>query len=315
MKFLVQADYGFGLTNLVWLITPVANVTLNGILALTGVLSVATAVATWVGGEVLGTIILVWYVARRLAGFGRPDWGVARRTLSFGLRSHAGRIMLLGNYRLDQWILGAVAGSRELGLYSVAVAWSSALFYLPTTLTSVQRPDLVRANQEDAARRASLIFRTAVLVTVVPALVMIAAAPFLCATIMGEAFRGSIDDLRILTLGVFGVIALKLLGNAITAQRKPGLASIAIGIGFACTVVLDILLIPRYGGLGAALASSVAYTLGGVIIAIIFIRALRGRPSELVPRAKDLPSLWKEAQSLLRRPPPPAPAPEGTLPG
>jgi len=316
MKFLVQADYGFGLTNLVWLITPVANVTLNGVLALVGALSVATAVATWVGGEVLGTLILVWYVARRLAGFGRPDWGVARRTLSFGLRSHAGRVMLLGNYRLDQWILGAVAGSRELGLYSVAVAWSSALFYLPTTLTAVQRPDLVRASQEDAARRASLIFRTAVLVTVVPALVMIAAAPFLCATIMGEAFRGSIDDLRVLTLGVFGVIALKLLGNAITAQRKPGLASIAIGIGFACTVVLDILLIPRYGGLGAALASSVAYTLGGLIIGVIFVRALRARPSELVPRAKDVPSLWREAQSLIRRTPPtPTRAPEGTLSG
>jgi O-antigen/teichoic acid export membrane protein len=314
MKFLAQADYGFALTNLVWLITPVANVTLNGLLALVGVLSVATAVGTWVGGEVLSALILVWYVGRRLAGFGRPDWGVARRTLSFGLRSHAGRIMLLGNYRLDQWILGAVAGSRELGLYSVAVAWSSALFYLPTTLTAVQRPDLVRASREDASRRAALIFRAALLVTVIPALVMIVAAPFLCVTLMGEAFRGSIDDLRFLTLGVFGVVALKLLGNAITAQRRPGLASIAIGTGFVCTVVLDIILIPRYGGLGAALASGLAYTLGGLIIGVIFVRALGGRAGDLIPRVKDVPRLWREAQSLLRRSPR-APAPEGTLPG
>jgi O-antigen/teichoic acid export membrane protein len=314
MKFLAQADYGFALTNLVWLITPVANVSLNGLLALGGVLSVGTAVGTWVGGEVLSALILVWYVGRRLAGFGRPDWGVARRTLSFGLRSHAGRIMLLGNYRLDQWILGAVAGSRELGLYSVAVAWSSSLFYLPTTLTAVQRPDLVRASREDAARRASLIFRTALMITVIPALVMIAAAPFLCATLMGEEFRGSIDDLRVLTLGVFGVVALKLLGNAITAQRRPGLASIAIGTGFVCTVVLDIILIPRFGGLGAALASAIAYTLGGLIIGVIFVRALGGRGRDLVPRVTDVPRLWREAQRLVRRSPP-APAPEGTLPG
>ena len=53
--------------------------------------------------------------------------------------------MLLGNYRLDQWFVGAIAGSRELGLYSVAVAWAEALWYLPTALASVQRPDLVRA--------------------------------------------------------------------------------------------------------------------------------------------------------------------------
>ena len=301
LRFLVQADFGFKLTNLVWLITPLANVTLNGVLALVGVLSVGTAVATWVGGEVLGTLVLVWYVARRLEGFGRPSWSVARRTLSFGVRSHAGRIMLLGNYRLDQWILGAVSGARELGLYSVAVAWSSSLFYLPTTLTAVQRPDLVRASRKDAARRASIIFRMTILITVLPALVMIVAAPFLCATLMGDEFRGSIDDLRVLTLGVFGVIALKLLGNAITAQRKPGLASMAIGAGFLCTVVLDVILIPRFGGLGAAFASTIAYTLGGVIIGIMFFRALDVPARELIPRVSDVRSLWREGLRLLGR--------------
>ena len=301
MKYLAQADYGFGLTNAVWLITPIANVTLNGALALAGVLSVGTAVATWVGGEVFSTLVLVWYVKSRLAGFGRPDWDVAKRTLSFGLRSHAGRIMLLGNYRLDQWILGAVAGSRELGLYSVAVAWSSSLFYLPTTLTAVQRPDLVRAGREEASRKAAFIFRTALLITFIPALVMIAAAPFLCVTLMGDEFRGSIDDLRVLTLGVFGVVALKLLGNAITAQRKPGLASIAIGIGFVCTIILDILLIPQFGGLGAAAASALAYTLGGVIIAVMFVRALGAHPRELLPRPRDVSRLWHEARGVARR--------------
>ena len=301
LKFLVQADFGFALTNLVWVVTPIANVTVNGALAIAGVLSVGTAVATWVAGEVLSTLILAWYVARRLQGFGRPSWPVARRTLNFGLRSHAGRILLLGNYRLDLWILGAVAGARELGLYSVAVAWSSSLFFLPTTLTAVQRPDLVRASPDDAVRRASVIFRRTILLTVVPVIVMIVAAPFLCGTLMGQEFDDSVDDLRVLTLGVFGVVALKLLGNAITAQRKPGLASIGIAAGFICTIVLDVVLIPRYGALGAAVASSIAYTLGGAIVAFVFVRALRGRARDLVPRGSDVKSLARIGLSLLRR--------------
>ena len=301
MRFLAQADYGFALTNAVWLVTPIANVSVNGLLAVVGLLSVETAVATWVGGEILSTLLLVWYVARRLEGFGRPDWGVARRTMSFGLRSHVGRIMLLGNYRLDQWILGAVAGSRELGLYSVAVAWSSALFYLPTTLTAVQRPDLVRADREEAGRRAGRIFRGAILITVVPALVMVAAAPFLCVTLLGDEFQGSIDDLRVLTLGVFGVVAIKLLGNAVTAQRRPGLASFAIGAALVCTIVLDILLIPRFGGLGAAIASTAAYTFGGAMMCVIFVRALGARSRALVPRASDVTDIWREGRRLIRK--------------
>lgn len=301
LRFLMQADYAFRITNAAWTITPLANVTVNGLLAALGLLSVGTAVATWVVGQTLATIVLVWYVARRLAGFGAPDLALARRTLSFGLKSHGGRILLLGNYRLDQWLVGAIAGPTQLGLYSVAVAWAESLWYLPTTLASVQRPDLVRARPADAASQSALGFRSAVIVTSVLAAIMVVAAPFLCTTIFGSDFEGSVVMLRVLLIGVFGIIALKLFGNALTAQRRPLLASTAISVGFATTVVLDVMLIPPYGGLGAALASALAYTVGGFAIAIIFVRALRGHPGDLVPRGSDVVWLWRRVRSSLSR--------------
>jgi O-antigen/teichoic acid export membrane protein len=297
LRFLVQAEYGFAITNAAWFITPVANVGVNGLLAALGVLSVGTAVATGIAGQALATIVLLVYIQRRLAGFGRPDRRLAGRSLSFGLKSHVGRVMLLGNYRLDQWMLGAIAGSRELGLYSVAVAWAEALWYLPTTLAAVQRPDLVRATRREAARVGALVFRAAMLLTIVVGAGMIVAAPFLTVTIFGESFEGSIDDLRVLVAGALGVGALKLLGNALTAQRFPVHASVAIGLGFVATIILDIVLIPPYGGLGAALASALAYTAGGIAVAVIFARTLGGRLRDLVPRGTELAWL----RSVLQR--------------
>ncbi len=308
MRFLVQADYGFGITNIAWLITPVANISINGILAAAGVLSVATAVSTWLAGQIVQTVVLVVYVARRARGFGSPDRGLARESLSFGARSHVGRVMLLGNYRLDQWIVGAVAGSRELGLYSVAVAWAEALWFLPTTISAVQRPDLVRGERRDAAAVAALTFRLAVVVTVFTAVVFIVAAPFLCVTVFGEAFRGSIDDLRILVLGSVGIVALKQLGSALTAQRRPTLASIAIAVAFAVAIVLDIVLIPRYGGNGAAIASAVSYTMGGLAVSLIFARVLRVELTSLLPRTSELPLFVQTARRLAGRPPSTPPA-------
>jgi len=302
LRFLAQADYGFRVTNAAWLITPVANVTVNGLLAALGWLSVATAVSTWIAGQVLGTALLAWYVGRRLAGFGRPDLGLARRTVWFGVKAHAGRVMLLGNYRLDQWILGAVSGSRELGLYSVAVAWAEALWQLPTALAAVQRPDVVRASAREAARQAATAFRAATAVTLVLAVVFVAAAPTLCVTFFGESFRGSIDDLRVLVTGAVGVVALKQLGSVLTGQSKPTLASAAIGISFVATVVLDVALIPSYGGLGAAIASSVSYTVGGIAVAVIFARTLGGGLGDLVPRRSDLPLLWSRLRAVLKKP-------------
>ena len=300
LRFLIQGDYGFAVTNLVWVLPAIINISINGLFAIAGALTVGVAVVTWIGGQLLGTAILVWYVARRSVGFGRPSLSLARGTLGFGLKSHIGRVMLLGNYRLDQWILGAIAGAKELGLYSVAVAFAEALFLLPTALSAVQRPDLVRASESEAVRRTALIFRGSLIVTLAGAVLLILLAPLLVLKLFGEEFRGSIIDLRILAFGAFGIVALKQVGNALTARQLPTRASFGIGFAFVATIVLDVLLIPRFEGVGAALASSIAYTLGGVLIVVLFTRALGGHVLDFVPRPSDFAEVWRRFRARSR---------------
>jgi O-antigen/teichoic acid export membrane protein len=299
-SFLAQADYAFHVYNLSWLVGPVANVVVNGIMAVTGTISVGSAVGVWIGGQALGVALTMWYVGTQLAGFGRPDLWLARRSLRFGAKAHAGNVMLIGNYRLDQWILGSMAGARELGLYSVAVAWAEALFFLPTALAAVLRPDVVRDSASDAARRAAAVFRVTTVLTIPIAVAMVILAPFLCVTIFGEEFRGSIDDLRWLVPGGFGIVALKILGSTLTAQGKPMLETAAIGVAFVSTVALDVILIPQFGGSGAAVASSLAYLLGGLVACWIFVRTFQGRALDLVPRIREVLELGRAARARLR---------------
>ena len=284
LQFLIRADYGFAVTNLASVAAPVLTLVVNATLAATGSLTVGRALGAWVAGQVLVTALLATYVYARLAGFGRPQAELANAALRFGILAHAGRVMKTGNYRLDQWLLGSLAGSRELGLYSIAVAWSEAVFYLPEALMMVLRPDVVRASRAEAARRTEVVFRLAIVVTVPVVAFIILAAPILCVTVFGEEFRGSIADLRLLAPGAFGIIALKLLANSLTAQRRPMLGNIAVAVAFGATILLDLVLIPRYGGAGAAAASTIAYSAGGAAVAIIFCRALGTRLRNLVPR-------------------------------
>jgi len=291
LQFLVRADYGFTVANVATLAAVALNFAVNALLAALGLITVGTALLAWLAGQLLATALLAAYVHRRLVGFGRPKGDLARESFAFGLRAHAGRVMKTGNYRLDQWLLGSIAGTRELGLYSVAVAWAEALFYLPEALGMVLRPDVARASASEAGRRVAVVFRIAILVTIPVVIVLIVAAPILCVTIFGDEFRGSIDDLRVLAPGAFGITAMKLFGNALTAQRQPMLANAALAIAFGATIGLDLLLIPRYGGLGAALASTLAYTAGGIAVAVIFSRTLRVRGADFVPRPGDLARL------------------------
>ena len=297
LGLLVQADYGFAITNASWLAGPVTTAVTNGALAVAGVLTVTTAISAWACGQLLGTTVLCRYIARH-AGFGRPDLQLARRSLSFGLKAHLGRLMQAGNYRADQWLLGAISGSRELGLYSIAVAWAELLIYIPGVLVLVQRPDLVRANAEDAARRAARVCRAAFLVSAAAAAGLVVAAPALCVTVFGERFHESIPQLRVLALGALGIVALELLTNALTAQRRPMLGSGAFAVAFVLMLGLDLILIPPFAGMGAAVATTVGYSGGGIAAALIFARTMRRPLRELVPRTADVSWLTRTAAAL-----------------
>ncbi len=299
LTVLVQSDYRFGITNLTWLLPPATNVIANGVMHTLGVLTVRTAITTWVAGQALGMIVLLWYTAYRLSGFSRPDVGLARRMVGFGVKTHAGQIGMVANYRLDQWLLGAISGNRELGLYSVAVSWAEILFFLPTVIANVQRPDLVRSSREEAGRNAAAALRLALLLILLSGAAIIAAAPFLCTTIFGDAFAGSVPDLRILALGALGVALTKQLGNAMMSQGKPLRETAAIVVAFLVTALADVLLIPKYGDVGASLASTVSYSTGGLIMAAIFVRTFAQRPADLVPRMRDARWLWTQARGRL----------------
>jgi O-antigen/teichoic acid export membrane protein len=301
LTFLIRGQFGFGITNVAWLAAPAITFLGNAGLALAGELSVTSAFSLWVVAHIGTVALLTWYIARRAAGFGRPDLALAKRSLGFGLRSHIGRVMMSGNYRADQWFVGAIAGSRELGLYSIAVAGAEILFYVPTVLVLVQRPFLVRAERAEARRLAAKGFRTGLVLTAPLVLAGVVFAPFLCVTIFGAEFEGAIDDLRILLIGVFGLLALQQLGNALTAQGRPGLWASAAAAAFVAMIVLDILLIPPFGGAGAAIASRVAYAVGGAVAIVFFLRFFGGPASALVPRLSEVPEYGRTLLRAVRR--------------
>ena len=283
LRQLAAAQYRFTIGNLSAIVPAVVNILGNVGLYLAGHLTVTSAILTWLIGQALGTLWLAWYVHAELEGFGRPSLSLARESLRFGVRAHTSHTMNLGNYRADQWIMGILSTPQQLGLYSVAVAWSEALFLIPQALMQVQRPDLARAEHHHAGPRAALVFRLSILMTLILCVAMIAAAPFLCVTVFGDEFRGAIVDLRIVALGGFGVVALKLLGSALTAQERPLHESLAVGTTFVVVLALDFILIPSLGGDGAAIASAVGYTAGGVAMVAIFCRAMRVPVRLLLP--------------------------------
>lgn len=298
---LAMAEYRFAIANVSFVVPAVVQIVLNGLLYATGNLTVSTAMLAWVAGWLVSLGVLVWGVGVRGAGFGRPDAGLCSRMVAFGLKAHGSRSLTWGNFRLDQWLVGALAGTRELGLYSVAVAWAEGLFLLPQAIAIVQRPDLVRDETETAGRRVATGFRLALLVSTPLVVGLVVLAPLLCTGFFGAGFAGSVDQLRVLAIGGFGILAAKVFGSALIAQGRPWLETIATAVAFVATITLDLVLIPSHGGLGAAIATSTAYSVGGLAVALIAARALRFSPADLVPVPSDIQATRVMLGTLRRR--------------
>ena len=112
------------------------------------------------------------------------------------------------NLRLDQMLMAAFLPSSQLGLYVVAVAWSSAVSPLLTSIGTTLLPAVASADDHAraSARMSEGVRMTALMAIVVCALVA-AMAPFVIRFLYGVRFSGAIPAALILVpaAGVLGV--------------------------------------------------------------------------------------------------------------
>ncbi|HEX2296466.1 MAG TPA: glycosyltransferase, partial [Actinomycetota bacterium] len=301
--------------NLVRIVVPITAVVLYaGTAAVTGRSGAAIAVAAWVVSRAAGCVLALVLSARRIGLAGPRELRRATpRLLRYGLPAHVGSLADLPIRRFDTLMLGASRGAAELGIYTAAVNGAEVMFYLPTAAGSVLLPaaaPLDAAAARSLTRRVLLIVVTA---TGLAAAFVAATAPFLVRVLFGPEFAESVLPLRILALGVVGASIRIVLEGALLARRRQALSSAVTVLTLVVIVALDVVLIPRYGAVGAAAASTAAYWVAAVFMYAAFRRAV---PRDgAAPRLRDeARSAWAMVASLVRRPAADTPLPPGPVP-
>jgi O-antigen/teichoic acid export membrane protein len=293
--------YLLNTASIAWMASPLLTLVANLVATALGMLTVTVAVGSWLAGVSASTLGLVLTVVLVRSGLSIPDRRLIREILGFGIRSHLGGLMATGSYRLDQWILGGVGGARALGLYSVAVAWFEGLMHLPRAISAASRPDLVRDSSAAARERAALMFRLCLIGTVPLIGAVVLLAPVLCTVVFGPAFAESAKQLRLLAPGAIGISGLAVFGTALVAQGQPLRESTAMGVGFSVALLCYVLLIPAWGGVGAAVASTLAYVSAGVTAGVLASRTLGVGIGDVVPRVSDARRLATIVRARARR--------------
>ncbi len=217
--------------------------------------------------------------ARFFAG-GAPSLHLARTVAGYGARAQVGGLLVLLNLRLDFLLLGALTGPAVLGIYSVASKFAELLRLLPLSATYVLYPKYAREGPATAAVEARRLLPRMGGTTLVAAVPLALSAGFLLPTVYGGEFGAAVGPAHILLLGLAGEGVSSVVTAYLYGSGRPGLNSIAMGAGLAITVVLDLLLIPPFGAIGAAVASSTAYITVMSVLVSVFFRSTRSSEIE-----------------------------------
>jgi PST family polysaccharide transporter len=191
----------------------------------------------------------------------RWDRAEARGLLGAGWPLLLSGVAVMVYMRIDQVMLEGLASPREVGVYAAALRLSEIWYFVPTAVITAVFPHVVHSKVEGEAvylRRITQLFGVMTAVALVISIAVTLAAGPLVSIVFGPEYEGARPILTVhvwTTLFVFwGVVGEAwYLTEGLTRMSLARTVTAA-----AMNVVLNLVLIPRYAGLGAAWATLIA---------------------------------------------------------
>ncbi|OGO03258.1 MAG: hypothetical protein A2Y72_00995 [Chloroflexi bacterium RBG_13_53_26] len=263
----------------------------HAVLAYTGAVAMAAVVS----------MLLVHKVTRITCVF-HPR--LFKDSVKFGVKGYLSNVTLFLNYRLDMLLIAILLNATSVGYYSVAVAIVETLWYFPAAVGTVVFARTPRLTTEESNRMTPIICRNTFFVTVLAGLALFVFGRYIITLFFGSSFLPALEPMWILLPGIAALSISKVLGNELNGRGKPFINTIASGISLVVNIPLNLLLIPKMGISGAALASTISYTVITVVTLLAFVRISRGRVFDtVVIKSQDLGAyghLLSRATGLVR---------------
>ncbi len=261
------------------------------VLVASNTLTVGSAILLWTLSSSLPTFVLLRKIAQS-PGIAWPGWKGARRLVSVGLKYHPGMLALALILRVDLLILGARVAVAELGIYSLAVALAELTLVAASASSQVALQVQVRGEPEENAKFAAAVARTNLALAGAIMIALLAVGPWAITFVFGESYAGTLVPVLFLAPGVLALAVSRPIGVFLARLNHPLWMSSGMIIGLAGNVMLNLVLIPIWGILGAAIASSIVYI--GIFAwqSVWFIRVTSLSFSTLIASASDITTAW-----------------------
>ena len=208
---------------------------------------------------------------------GKPDMAY-RRDLKLAARS---LLVVSALYMLMNWsaplLVGVWMPASDVALYNVAHRTAFLTTIVLASVNSIAAPkfaELYHAGNLAALGATARNSARMMLLLTVPVLAFFVAAPSFVMALFGSEFVTGSTLLVILAIGQFVNVSTGSVGLVLIMSGREKVARNNVAVAATLNVVLQVVLIPRYGALGAAIATSVSIAMLNLSAAYLVHREL-----------------------------------------
>lgn len=286
---------------------------------------------TWLSGlfRLIGAILFVWYfemgvlgaliapvfvgitmsliltkLVQKYSSFSFSfDKTIIKQMVGLGIVYSISLFIINLNYKADQMLLEYMSSPFELGIYTRGVGLVEKIWQIPLLLgTIIFAGSANSKNSKNYSIKVAKLLRISIIISFIALSILAIFSRQIIDILYGVKYENSAIIIQVLAPGILFMVFFKVLNMDLAGRGKPWLALIAMGPSVVINIILNIILIPKFGAFGVAIASTISYTIAAFIFLFVYSKNTGMSVKEILKyKSDDFSILLNKIKGLVRR--------------
>ena len=203
------------------------------------------------------------------------SYDMMRNLLPRSWKSYIGSIFAVIYLKIDQVMLKWIVGTEEVGVYAIAASLSEVWYFIPVAIVSSFFPKLIKLKKNNPIlfnKRLQQIFDLLFIIAFGVAIIVTLISKPLIIIMFGEVYQNAAAILMIHIWAALFIFMRALFSRWIVIEDVLIFSMITHGSGALLNIVLNYILIPQYGGEGAAYATLFSYATSSYFALLLYFK-------------------------------------------
>ncbi|WP_228403369.1 polysaccharide biosynthesis C-terminal domain-containing protein [Chryseobacterium sp. RU37D] len=192
---------------------------------------------------------------------------ICGKLFDYGWKTQLSAFLQFLNNRVSFYFLEYFKGIVSVGVFSVGIAFSEAIWTVSRSLSIVLYADVVNnKNSNEAIEKTKVSLRISFLITLLFIMVMLLIPAEVYSMIFGKDFNQTKEIVLLLSPGILAIAISNIIGYYFAGINKLRILNIKAIISLIFTIISSFFIIPKWGIRGACVIASISYCLSSALL-------------------------------------------------